>query len=149
MNEGRPGGRSKAMSYKRYPFGAAWMPTWSAGQVISSMADGSTVESDADPRIVVSEHDGNTRIDIAPDAGTDHDVPALAELVRVASGWWWEAGARPGSRVAILKDDHWDIDLLACAAVRAGAVPAKLSGRLPAETASASLPGSSTIATWL
>lgn len=47
MNEGRPGGRSKAMSYKRYPFGAAWMPTWSAGQVISSMADGSTVESDA------------------------------------------------------------------------------------------------------
>ncbi len=26
------------------------------------------VESDADPRIEVSEHDGNTRIDIAPDA---------------------------------------------------------------------------------
>lgn len=77
--------------------------------------------------------------DIAPDAGTDHDVPALAELVRAASGWWWEAGARPGSRVAILKDDHWDVDLLACAAVRAGAVPAKLSGRLPAETASALL----------
>lgn len=37
------------------------------------------VESDADPRIVVSEHDGVTRIDIAPDAavrpGNPHEEP--------------------------------------------------------------------------
>ena len=77
--------------------------------------------------------------DIAPGGGTSYDVAALAELVREASGWWAAAGARRGGRVAILKDNHWDIDLLACAAVRAGAVPAKLSGHLPAETASALL----------
>lgn len=77
--------------------------------------------------------------DIAPGGGTTYDVPALAELVRAAAGWWSAAGAGPGTRVAILKDNHWDIDLLACAAVRTGAVPAKLSAHLPAETASALL----------
>ncbi|WP_406689882.1 AMP-binding protein [Saccharopolyspora sp. ID03-671] len=77
--------------------------------------------------------------DIAPETGLRHDVTALAELVRAASGWWVAAGARPGGRVAILKDDHWDVDLLACAAIRAGAVPAKLSPHLSAETASALL----------
>ena len=39
------------------------------------------VESDADPRIEVSEHDGNTRIDIAPDAAVrpgDPTEPRIA-----------------------------------------------------------------------
>jgi acyl-coenzyme A synthetase/AMP-(fatty) acid ligase len=72
--------------------------------------------------------------DIAPDAGLVHDIPALAELVRAAAGWLSTAGARRGDRVAIVKDNHWDYDLLACAAVRIGAVPAKLSGHLPPES---------------
>ncbi len=72
--------------------------------------------------------------DIAPDAGTTYDVPALARLVRSAAGWLAAAGARPGDRVAIVKDNHWDYDLLACAAVRIGTVPAKLSGTLPPES---------------
>lgn len=73
--------------------------------------------------------------DIALDDGTAYDVPTLAELVRAAAGWWAAAGARPGSLVAILKDNHWDIDLLSCAAIRTGAIPAKLSASLPADTA--------------
>jgi acyl-coenzyme A synthetase/AMP-(fatty) acid ligase len=72
--------------------------------------------------------------DIAPDAGTAHDLPALAALVRTAAGWLAAAGARRGDRVAIVKDNHWDYDLLACAAVRIGAVPAKLSAHLPPES---------------
>jgi acyl-coenzyme A synthetase/AMP-(fatty) acid ligase len=72
--------------------------------------------------------------DIAPDAGVDHDLPALAGLVRTAAGWLSAAGARRGDRVAIVKPNHWDYDLLACAAVRIGAVPAKLSGHLPPES---------------
>ena len=69
--------------------------------------------------------------DIAPDAGLVHDLPALADLVRTTAGLLAAAGARRGDRVAIVKDNHWDYDLLACAAVRLGAVPAKLSGHLP------------------
>lgn len=72
--------------------------------------------------------------DIAPDGGVDHDLPALAKLVRTAAGWLTAAGARRGDRVAIVKDNHWDYDLLACAAVRIGAVPAKLSAHLPPES---------------
>jgi acyl-coenzyme A synthetase/AMP-(fatty) acid ligase len=72
--------------------------------------------------------------DIAPDAGVDHDLPALADLVRTAAGWLSAAGTHRGDRVAIVKPNHWDYDLLACAAVRIGAVPAKLSGHLPPES---------------
>jgi acyl-coenzyme A synthetase/AMP-(fatty) acid ligase len=57
-------------------------------------------------------------------------VPELAELVREMAGWLAAVGVGRGDRVAILKDSHWDYDLLACAAVRVGAVPAQLSGRL-------------------
>lgn len=35
------------------------------------------VEEDAAPRIVVSEHDGNTRIDIAPDAAVRPGDPTV------------------------------------------------------------------------
>lgn len=72
--------------------------------------------------------------DIAPERGTVHSVAGLAELVRDAAGWLSEAGVRPGDRVAIVKRNHWDYDLLACAAARLGAVAAKLSGHLPDDT---------------
>ncbi len=72
--------------------------------------------------------------DLAPDAGLDHDVVELAHLVRTTAGWLAAAGARRGDTVAIVKDNHWDYDLIACAAVRIGAVPAKLSGHLPPES---------------
>ncbi|RSN19336.1 long-chain acyl-CoA synthetase [Amycolatopsis sp. WAC 04169] len=72
--------------------------------------------------------------DIAPERGIAHTAGRLAELVRDAAGWLHEAGVRPGDRVAIVKRNHWDYDLLACAAVRIGAVPAKVSGQLPDDT---------------
>ncbi|WP_233157262.1 class I adenylate-forming enzyme family protein [Amycolatopsis sp. KNN50.9b] len=70
--------------------------------------------------------------DIAPEGGTSYDVPALAGLVREVSAWWHAAGARPGDPVAIVKDNHWDYVLLACGAIRLGAVPAQIAGNLDA-----------------
>ncbi|GAB3439381.1 class I adenylate-forming enzyme family protein [Actinophytocola sediminis] len=72
--------------------------------------------------------------DIAPDEGVDYDLPRLAVLVRSAAGWLAAAGASAGDRVAIVKANHWDSVLLACAAVRLGALPALVSADLPAET---------------
>ncbi|MGI5472459.1 AMP-binding protein [Streptomyces sp. CA-132043] len=69
--------------------------------------------------------------DIAPETGTAHSVAGLAALVQDMAGRLAAAGARPGDRIAIVKDNHWDYDLLACAAVRIGALPAQLSGQLP------------------
>ncbi|MEV3872032.1 class I adenylate-forming enzyme family protein [Streptomyces sp. NPDC049906] len=68
--------------------------------------------------------------DIAPDAGTRWTMRALAGLVRTTASRLAAAGVRPGDRVALVKDNHWDYDLLACAVVRLGAVPAQLSDRL-------------------
>ena len=72
--------------------------------------------------------------DIAPGGGTTYDVGQLAGLVADAAGWLAAAGAGPGDRVAVVKDNHWDIDLLACAAIRIGALPALISNALPGET---------------
>ncbi|MFG2115251.1 class I adenylate-forming enzyme family protein [Streptomyces sp. NPDC048718] len=71
--------------------------------------------------------------DIAPDAGALWTVPELAALVRATAARLADAGVGPGDRVAIVKDNHWDYDLLACAAIRLGAVPAQLSAALDAE----------------
>jgi acyl-coenzyme A synthetase/AMP-(fatty) acid ligase len=71
--------------------------------------------------------------DIDAGSRTHHTLPQLATLVREAAGWLAAAGAGPGDRVAIVKDNHWDYDLLACAAVRVGAVPAQLSAHLSGE----------------
>jgi acyl-coenzyme A synthetase/AMP-(fatty) acid ligase len=72
-------------------------------------------------------------LDMAPEAGTELDIAALADLVTQAAGWLHAAGARPGQRVAISKANHWDYVLLACAAARLGAIPAMVSGQLPTE----------------
>ncbi|MFI9627380.1 AMP-binding protein [Streptomyces sp. NPDC052042] len=69
-------------------------------------------------------------LDLAPEGGTRWTVPALADLVATTAARLAAAGARPGDRVAVVKENHWDYDLLACAAVRVGAVPAQLSGQL-------------------
>ncbi|KDN86664.1 class I adenylate-forming enzyme family protein [Kitasatospora cheerisanensis] len=69
-------------------------------------------------------------LDLAPEGGTSWDTAGLAELVRETAAWLAAAGARPGSSVAIVKRNHWDYVLLACAAARLGAVPALLSDRL-------------------
>jgi acyl-coenzyme A synthetase/AMP-(fatty) acid ligase len=68
--------------------------------------------------------------DIAPQGGTRWTVAELAALVRATAARLAAAGVRPQDRVAIVKDNHWDYDLLACAAVRLGAVPAQLSAQL-------------------
>ncbi|MEU9184372.1 class I adenylate-forming enzyme family protein [Streptomyces sp. NPDC048484] len=69
--------------------------------------------------------------DLTPEHRTAYTVPELAALVRDFAGRLACAGAGRGDRVAIVKDNHWDYDLLACAAVRIGAVPAQLSAQLP------------------
>ncbi|MFF7159013.1 AMP-binding protein [Streptomyces sp. NPDC008139] len=66
--------------------------------------------------------------DIAPDGGADYDAAALAELVREASAWLYEAGARKGDRIAVVKRNHFDMILLAAAAARIGATAATISG---------------------
>ncbi|MGH3896667.1 MAG: class I adenylate-forming enzyme family protein [Pseudonocardiaceae bacterium] len=69
--------------------------------------------------------------DIAPGGGLTYGVEQLANLTAEAAGWLAAAGARPGDRVAIVKGNNWDSDLLAYAAVRIGAVPAKIRNNLP------------------
>ncbi|MEU2308414.1 class I adenylate-forming enzyme family protein [Streptomyces misionensis] len=68
--------------------------------------------------------------DIAPHDGTRWTLPELADLVRATAARLADAGVRPGDRVAVVKDNHWDYDLLGCAVARLGAVPALLSARL-------------------
>lgn len=71
--------------------------------------------------------------DIAPEGGLSYGMEKLAALVGEAAGWLAAGGVVAGDRVAIVKENHWDINLLAFAAVRAGAVPALLSSELGAE----------------
>ncbi|MDT0266545.1 class I adenylate-forming enzyme family protein [Streptomyces sp. DSM 44915] len=71
--------------------------------------------------------------DLPGTGATTYDLAQLAALVEETAGWLAAAGVRARHRVAIVKDNHWDYDLLACAAVRLGAVPAQLSAHLAAE----------------
>ncbi|TDD61326.1 class I adenylate-forming enzyme family protein, partial [Actinomadura rubrisoli] len=66
--------------------------------------------------------------DIDPHGPTERTYAGWAGLVDDAAGWLVQAGVRPWDRVAVLKDNHFDVALLACAAARIGAVPALLSG---------------------
>ncbi len=69
--------------------------------------------------------------DIAPDRGTHFGVQDLASLVAETSGWLSAAGLRRGQRLAIIKDNHYDVVVLAAAAARLGAVPAMISPAAP------------------
>ncbi|WP_171169695.1 class I adenylate-forming enzyme family protein [Streptomyces sp. I05A-00742] len=80
--------------------------------------------------IVVLDHD----LDIAPDLGRRATVSEMADLVDDFASRLWAARVRPGDRVVIHKSNGFDIPLLACAAVRIGAVPALLSPKLDGET---------------
>ncbi|MEV5546677.1 AMP-binding protein [Streptomyces sp. NPDC052309] len=68
-----------------------------------------------------------------PDAGTDLTYRQVADLVDDLAARLWQVGIRPTERVAVHKDDNFDIALLACAAARIGAVPVVLSAALSAE----------------
>jgi acyl-coenzyme A synthetase/AMP-(fatty) acid ligase len=72
--------------------------------------------------------------DIAPDAGTRFDGAGLADVVREASGWLYAAGLRHGDRLAIVKDNHYDMLMLAAAAARIGALPAVIAPLKSVET---------------
>ncbi len=65
--------------------------------------------------------------DVAPDGGVDYNGTQLAELVRETSGWLYSAGARRGDRIAVIKQNHFDMIILAAAAARIGAVAATIS----------------------
>jgi acyl-coenzyme A synthetase/AMP-(fatty) acid ligase len=68
--------------------------------------------------------------DIAPHDGTDYHVSDLAALVRRLSAGLHQAGLRNGHRLAIIKDNHFDVVLLAAAAARLGALPAMISATI-------------------
>ncbi|WP_049576524.1 AMP-binding protein [Streptomyces sp. SBT349] len=61
--------------------------------------------------------------DIAPEAGTRFDAETLAGLVTEVSDWLYEAGLRFNERVVIVKENHWDMVIIAAAAARIGALP--------------------------
>ncbi|MFF0494502.1 class I adenylate-forming enzyme family protein [Nocardia sp. NPDC004068] len=65
--------------------------------------------------------------DIAPDGGLVYDGAALARLVDDTAASLYAAGARPGDRIGVVKDNHFDFVLLAAAATRIGAVPANIA----------------------
>lgn len=65
--------------------------------------------------------------DIAPESGRSYEVGALARLVADMSGRLYAAGLRRGERLAIVKQNHHDVVLLAAAAARIGALPAMIS----------------------
>ncbi|MFI6040963.1 class I adenylate-forming enzyme family protein [Nocardia sp. NPDC051321] len=66
-------------------------------------------------------------LDVAPDRGTTLDGAALAGLVHELSACLAAAGLRRGDRLAIVKDNHFDIVLTAAAAARIGALPVMIA----------------------
>jgi acyl-coenzyme A synthetase/AMP-(fatty) acid ligase len=66
-------------------------------------------------------------LDIAPDVGTVLNMPTLATLVGETAGWLHAAGLRHGDRLAIVKDNHLDMFLIAAGAAWIGALPVLVS----------------------
>ncbi|WP_329032772.1 acyl--CoA ligase [Streptomyces sp. NBC_01725] len=65
--------------------------------------------------------------DIAPDGGTTYGAEALAEQVREVSNRLHAAGLRHGDRLAVVKDNHFDMVLIAAGAARIGALPVMMA----------------------
>ncbi|WP_371498466.1 acyl--CoA ligase [Kitasatospora sp. NBC_00374] len=80
--------------------------------------------------VLILDHD----LDIAPGLGRRATVAEVADLIDDFAARLWAAKVRPGQRVVVYKSDGFDITLLACAAVRIGAVPVLLSPKLDGET---------------
>lgn len=72
--------------------------------------------------------------DIALDGGTRYTVADLAQLVAETSAALHAAGLRSGGRLAIIKDNHYDVVLISAAAARIGALPAMISPTNSPET---------------
>lgn len=72
-------------------------------------------------------------LDIAPTAGTEFTVSFLADEVQRLAGCLHAVGLREGDRLAIVKDNHLDVFLLAAAAARLGGLPVLLSAANSAE----------------
>ncbi|KPM52591.1 long-chain acyl-CoA synthetase [Frankia sp. R43] len=87
--------------------------------------------ADAHPAVSVSL---DQPLGCAPDA-PQATVGDLATLVADLASRLWAIGIRPAERVAIYKQNNFDIALLACAAARIGAVPALLAPALPGDIA--------------
>ncbi len=83
-----------------------------------------------------AEVNGNTQVtldhdlDVAPKAGRQLSVAALAELADDLAARLHAAGVRAGTRVAVYKSANFDIYLLATATARLGAIPVMLSPAL-------------------
>ncbi|MEV0218287.1 class I adenylate-forming enzyme family protein [Streptomyces sp. NPDC050704] len=73
-------------------------------------------------------------LDIAPELGSDLTVYACANLVAEMASALRDLNVRPGDKVAVYKQDCFDIFLLTCAVARIGAVPVALSPSLQGET---------------
>lgn len=73
-------------------------------------------------------------MDIDPSGQRVLDLAAIAEIVRNTAGALHAAGVRPGDRVAVYKENHFDCLLLAAAGIRIGAIPVMLSGLMPPDT---------------
>ncbi|MEV0679098.1 class I adenylate-forming enzyme family protein [Actinosynnema sp. NPDC050436] len=73
--------------------------------------------------------------DIDPTGATERTYAGWAALVDQTAAWLYSAGVREWDRVAIMKSNHLDVALLACAAARLGAVPAELAWTHPPEFA--------------
>ncbi|HZB32572.1 MAG TPA: class I adenylate-forming enzyme family protein [Streptosporangiaceae bacterium] len=71
--------------------------------------------------------------DVAPEDGTRYSVGQLAALVARLSGGLHQMGLRKGDRLAIIKENHFDVVLLAAAAARIGALPAMISSTIKPE----------------
>ncbi|MFJ9721145.1 class I adenylate-forming enzyme family protein [Streptomyces sp. NPDC101209] len=72
--------------------------------------------------------------DVAPEAPLEATYPQWAALVDDLAGRLYALGVREWDRVAVLKRNHLDVALLACAAARIGAVPALISDNHPPDT---------------